>query len=866
QIKAPSGHLYLATVGDIDKLNIHDFALTLLQGEINISQQSLLETSGESGGGISIRSGQFVLNNSQLIAQTQGQKNGDAIDITANDITLRQGALIDASVTGLGNGANIRLQATESISAIDENETTGNSITIYADAELNQAQNNQENQTGDAGTITLSANNIEFKDRSSIIAETSSTGRGADINMSAKQNLTFSGNGNGSTSGTLISKTNYKPETAGKAGNVFLSAEQILLEDEYNFTSSTYGFSNAGNIIFNTNNLNINSTLIATLTFGAGDAGLVHFDIDDTLSLYGARIFNLSMGSGNANTTQVKAKNIYFDYGSYFLSLNRRTGNAGNIIIEATDMLKMLGARNGYSSKIASNSSPTLEGLIAGDAGNISVKAGRIIMRDGANISSNSFSRLGFYAGKGGNIDIDVQGSIDISGANPYGESEEGFASGIYARSLGIGDNGSQGGNIRLQAQSLKLAEGAAITSSTNNYSPSGTIDIIVQDSIEMSGDASHIELLEPGEEQVKYFKTYSVNSLNQSTSGIYARSLDNNVQSGAAGNINLSAQTLNMSDKSSISTSSAGGGQAGHIKLTVNQLKIDSTAHISSESQFTNRYQFIDVDERDNTLVKQGDIIKAADLGNGKINYYINIGTYLIPSRIPIDPVADINALYQLSEQNLLVNGQIVEVKNADNQQSGQYIYTHHHDLELDTWQRMDQDVTTVLDTAQPILSVRKDNDGYAQGETLPNYQLGERIRVLDVGNGKTADFIYTNMQENNGNTHVDFVRVNQFNVSNIAELNILPEQTALDNEYPIATVENPQQGLIGQFIYADNQWISLNTQRQIAQITDINDLTLAKTGNIAKIGDANDQMIYTGQKWINLNPQLQTIQSIAD
>ncbi|WP_353570393.1 filamentous hemagglutinin N-terminal domain-containing protein [Candidatus Albibeggiatoa sp. nov. BB20] len=857
QIKVPAGHLYLATTGEIGEFN--DFNPTVLQGDINIAQQSSLETSGESGGGIFIRSGQFIFNDSQLIAQTLGSQDADAIDIAAHNILLQQGTKIDASVEGLGRGADIRLNATNSISSIDE--IARSAITASTNAKVEQGQ---ANQTGDAGSILLNAKNVIFKGNTAITTTSRSTGKAADIYINAEQNISFSGTGSRPAGSNiapqaLISQAYYQPETAG---NVFLTAEQILLEDGYQFIVSGYGTSEAGDITLTADNIHINSALIANMTFGAGDAGVVRLDLKDTLSLYSGTVVNLSMGSGNANTTRVTAKNVYFDYGSFFLSLSRRTGHAGNFIIEATDTLRMTGANNGYESKIASESSPTLAGIVAGDAGDITIKAGRLIMRDGANVSSTSFSRLGFYAGTGGDIDIDVQGEMDIQGVNPYGESENGFASGIYTRSLGVSDNSSRGGNIRLQAQSLKLSDGATITSSTNTYSSSGTIDIAVRDNIDISGDASHIELLEPGALQLEYLNTYSVSNVNQSTSGIFASSLDDNPHSGAAGNINLSAHKLNMSDNGRISTSSEGGGQAGHINVTVNQLHIDSTADIASESQFINRYQFNSIDERDEVLVKQGDTIQAADLGNGKINYYVNVGSHLIPSRIPLDPVASVAELYQLNQQYLFSNGQVVEVQSGDVSESGYYIYTHHHELVLDTWQRMDQDVTTVLETAEPFQSVRKDNNGYSPNETLPDYQLGERIRVLDMGNGKAADFIYTNMFEDDGDIHVDFVQVNQFNLSSIEELTVLPQQFYLEGEYPIAVLNNPQQA--DQFVYANNQWIRLNKPRQIAQINDVNTLTLAKTGNIAQVGDA--AMIYVGQDWIDLNPQRQTVQTLTD
>ncbi|MEK7990782.1 MAG: filamentous hemagglutinin N-terminal domain-containing protein [Thiotrichaceae bacterium] len=876
KLTAPAGQIYLASVGNIGEVipSQSEFANHPLQGNMTISQQSEINSSGDYAGGVFIRSGQFILDDSKITAQTLGGLNGELIDISANSIALRQGTTIDASVSGLGRGADIKLTATESIdAAIERADTTPNRIVISA----KPAVDAQNNQTGDAGTISLNAKNIQLQDGSAILNQTYSSGKGGDIILTAEETVMIKGIGS-EQDGYPSSVRVFTLGQAGNSGNggkMSITGNQVTIRDGASLHSRTFGAANSGDMTVKASNILLEDSLAMAITFVRGNTGSLFFEADNELRLQGigANLYNLSLSSGNAGNIYLKAQDIILNDSASITSLARRTGLAGNIYIEAANKLSLSGNSasddGGWASTIQSNASPTQtqNGYAVDNGGHISIKAGELFMRDGGIITTSSRSRLGYQAGNGGNIDINVAGVIDIGGVNPYGRNIAGFETGIYANSIGVGENGGNGGNIGLQAQSLKIANGAAITTSTDNHGSGGTININVRDAIEISGDSAAIALQKAGTSQVSYLEEFATFSqLNQSTSGIYASSQDESKNAGSAGNIDLTTQNLSLSNKGTISTSGVGGGKAGNINLNVKQLQMDSSARIASENQFINRYQFDNIAQRDSALVVKGDVIEVADLGNGVKGNYINIGDYMIQTRILLDPVENVQALNELSNQYRIFEGQIVEVKDVGNGSSGQFIYTRHPRVGLDAWQRMDKQITSTLDTAQTILEVRNDG-GYRPGEELPDYQLGERIRVLDMGDGKSADFIYANIFSPN-NIYVRFVRVNQFNLTDESTLNTLSEQVSFQDQNPIATVK--KNGSSSQFIYANNQWIAFNNQHYIEHISDINHLVLAKTGNIAAITNENNtqaaQTIYTGQKWINLNPQQRTIQTLAE
>ncbi len=856
-IQTSAGQIYLASVGKMGDviLSTTDFSTPSLQGDISISEHSEME-----GKSVFIRSGQFVMDNSTINSNALGNQKTGRIDVNANTISLRQGATISSHSENSGKGADIHLNATDYITVEGENnEGQSSSLLVSAGAD--------ENDTADAGQISLYADKIVFKEGGAIRTENFGSGHSAHINLTANDSVLLTGSGSQQDGypTAIVTITHSQQDNASQGGNAFIGAERIDVTDNADISLFTVGKGQSGSIHLKAKDIFMDFGDVLAGSAAEGHVGSIKLEVGNQLEISKLTyILNISLGAGNAGMIDIQAKNILLKDGSFVTSTTRRTGNAGDIYVNAMETLTLEGAEDGWSSIISSETNPTQEGFVGGKGGHIRIKAGKLSMKDGTLISTSSYSRLGFQAGAGGDIDIDVRGTIDISGVNPYGENGIGFATGIHARSVGVGENGSKGGNIQVQAQSLNITEGGAITSSTDNHAPGGTVDILVEDNVSISGDASNITLQAPTIAQLLYLEEYSHNDINQSTSGIYASSEDDNQHAGAAGHIHLTARNLVLTNKGTISTSSAGGGKAGNINLNVKQLQMDNSANIASENALSNRYQFADLASRDKALVVRGDVIEVADLGTGKAGHYINLGNYLIQTRMPLDAVSNLNALNELSEQYRLFEGQIVKVQDIGHGEPANYIYTRHRRLNLHTWQRMNSDVTTFLDNPQSITAVRKDV-GYEPDELLPNYQLGERIRVKNMGDGKSADFIYTMITDPADNwKYVRFVRVNQFNLTDSRALNTLSEQISFQDQHPIATVNN--NGMASQFIYADNQWIAFNNQHQVQHVSEMNTLTLAKTGNIAEVANNNQSMIYTGQHWITLNPQQSVVQTLAE
>ncbi|MDM8569126.1 filamentous hemagglutinin N-terminal domain-containing protein, partial [Thiotrichales bacterium HSG1] len=111
QLFAPAGQINLTSIKGKGEIIPTD--VTALSGDIKISNNSLLDISGEGSGNLFIRAGQFVINSSNIKANSLN-KDGGKVSIQANKIHFDGGSRLIGQTKGAGNAAKIKLQATES--------------------------------------------------------------------------------------------------------------------------------------------------------------------------------------------------------------------------------------------------------------------------------------------------------------------------------------------------------------------------------------------------------------------------------------------------------------------------------------------------------------------------------------------------------------------------------------------------------------------------------------------------------------------------------------------------------------------------------------------------------------------------------
>jgi large exoprotein involved in heme utilization and adhesion len=204
------------------------------------------------------------------------------------------------------------------------------------------------------------------------------------------------------------------------------------------------------------------------------------------------------------------------------------SGKGGSLQITASDSVELIGtgttADGQYPSSLGAQSAGT------GDAGNLTIDTGRLLVRDGAQLSTTAFSE-----GKGGSLEITASDSVEVIGTSADGQ----FRSGLFASGVVTGD----AGDLTIDTGRLLVRDGAVVSAATVGEGKGGSLQIRASDSVELIGRAAK----------------------DQFPSGLYTQSSG----SGNAGNLSIDTWRLLVRDGAVISSRSTGKGTAGNINIT---------------------------------------------------------------------------------------------------------------------------------------------------------------------------------------------------------------------------------------------------------------------------------------------------------
>ncbi|OQX27096.1 MAG: hypothetical protein BWK80_07025 [Desulfobacteraceae bacterium IS3] len=451
-------------------------------GNINIRVADTLSISGANTSGAV---NDFITG---ISADSSGAGNAGRIDIQAGQMQLRDGSQIGSNTLGSGQGGMITIRA-------DEFTASGGAVVVA----------NTEG-TGNAGSIEIQTGHIQLRDGSQIGSSTFGSGDGGTIKIITDE-FTASGIVNDASSGVFANSAGTEIG-AGKAGSIDIKARQIHLTD---------------------------GGTIRSMTYGAGDGGMIKIIADETLTASGvvresdptSGIYANSGGQGKAGSIDIQAGQIQVKDGSQIGSSSFGAGDGGKIKIIA-DQIRASGTVNDHSSGIFANSTSTESG--AGDDGVIDIHAHQIHLADGGTIRSITSG-----SGDGGTIKIIADETLTASGVVKDGDPP----SGIYVNSGGQGN----AGNVDIQAHQIQLTGRAVISSSTSGSGDGGKIKIVA-DELTASG------------------------RIGDHPSGIHASSYSTEVGAGNAGNIEIKALQINLTDGAAISSHTKGTGAGGSISI----------------------------------------------------------------------------------------------------------------------------------------------------------------------------------------------------------------------------------------------------------------------------------------------------------
>ncbi len=515
------------------------------------------------GGDINLNAGKISLTNAFLSNGTAGRGNAGSIGLTArNEISLDGRTLISSSVEtgGVGNGSDISVRSS-TLSVSDSSflistAGTGNAgnISIFADGNVSFAKafiSNSVNSggIGAGGNVNIKAGSLSFNDNSFIRASTESQGKTGGINITSPGTVSLA---EGSSFVTNVSKT---------------------------------GVGDGGSININTGSLLVNNGSILTDTTGQGNAGSTSIVAEDTVSLASRSLISNQVGTGgvgNSGDINIKANTLSGDT-SRISSSSFGQGNAGNISFAIKDAFSL--------SNTVAFSDVSVGGV--GRGGNVDVTAGSLSFTKASQlISSVRAASANQPAGKGnaGNITVRVVGlanfdtSVDVVGSGLFTGTE-------------VGTEGN-GGNIKLEAGSVSLQDGAGLRSTVAGRGNSGEITVIAKGKISfdnVAGVLSRVEATANGNAGDIKVSGSDISFTNGA--GLTAEVLG----LGSAGTITLDAtnsiflsgegnntrSVFDVEQGALLSRSRNAGGTAANINVTAPNITLDNNAIISTQSDF---------------------------------------------------------------------------------------------------------------------------------------------------------------------------------------------------------------------------------------------------------------------------------------
>ena len=372
---------------------------------------STAESTG-SAGQIAVTTPTLTMNNNGTISvATEGSGAAGNIALTVNDLTLASGAQVSSSTSGAGAGGTVGLIAGQLVSIAGTGSglfstasSTGNAgqITVAAPGStpvptLVMADGGKitvaTSGAGNAGSVSLNANNFNLTGGAQVVSSTDGTGKGGNLTINAANSAAISGSGS-APSGLFSTASN-----TGNAGTIELSTPTLTMGNGGTISVATSGAGNAGSTSVNVTNFSLTGgARVDSSTSGGGSGGdlTVTATNSATISDPGTGLFSTASGSGAGGDITLQAINIQLvnDGTISANSTGTVTATAGNVNVVFGDTFNM-----------ASGSITT--GATIADGGNISITStGSMLQMTNGQVTTS----VGSGDGSGGNITV---GSAD---------------------------------------------------------------------------------------------------------------------------------------------------------------------------------------------------------------------------------------------------------------------------------------------------------------------------------------------------------------------------------------------------------------------------------------------------------------------
>ncbi len=526
------------------------------------------------------------------VIDASGAGGGD-IQVQGRRVTLQDGSQIEASTLGAESGGTLNVKASESIELIgatpDGESFSGLNAFVYPEA------------TGVGGNVAVATDQLIVRDGGEITTATFGEGQGGNISVETKQLIVQDG-----------AQVQAATLGGGDAGNLTVSAQQSIEligrtpDNQFPsglFTSVERGaMGNGGSLSIATGRLIVrDGAQITAGTFGQGDAGNLTVLASEFMEVVGASADGQSPsivftsvapgGTGNGGNLSIATGRLIVQDGAQVVAGTFGPGYAGSLTVSASESVELIGTS--VDGQIGSGLFSSSEEGATGNGGNLSVETGRLIVRDSAEIRTGTFGkgRAGdlkvetgqlivrdggqiqaatFGEGDAGNLTVSASDSVEVLGTSADGR----FLSGLFT-SVQRGATGN-GGNLSIATGQLIVRDTGQIQSATFGEGNAGSLTVLAKESVEVVGTSADGKFSSALFTSVSPGAIGDGGNLNVETGRLIVRDsaqiTAGTFGKGAAGNLTISARSVNLDNQASITTT-ATSGDGGNITLQLQDL-----------------------------------------------------------------------------------------------------------------------------------------------------------------------------------------------------------------------------------------------------------------------------------------------------
>ncbi|MEB3281601.1 MAG: S-layer family protein [Lyngbya sp.] len=440
---------------------------------------------------------------------------GGTITVETGQLLIRDGGQISVGTSGLGQGGNLIVKASESVELMGEGLMGPSGLSA---ATLPTA-------TGDGGTIMIETGRLIVRDGAQVGTVTFGSGNAGELTVKASESIELIGTTADAQFPSALS-VQVEPGATGNGGILTVETGQLTVLDGAQIASGTAGSEGQGATV----TINANSILVS------GTAPVEEVGVRDSSGIF---VTAEPVERDEAGEPRLDESGNPFITGA----------DAGQLTINATELIVEDGAK------------VSAENFGTGLGGNATLNVDRLIVRSGGLVSAGSLIEEGVESverGPGGTLTINASESVEVTGTGNLGSTA--VDSRLVAESQGTGD----AGDLNIFTPNLTVSDEAEVTVSATGTGEAGSLRVNA-DNIRLDNASLSAETRLGTEGNI----TIDTSDIRLRRGGAITT---NSLETGTGGNITINGDQLIAIENSDISANAL-AGSGGQVIINVDAI-----------------------------------------------------------------------------------------------------------------------------------------------------------------------------------------------------------------------------------------------------------------------------------------------------